>query len=219
MRGIVPDQAIMQIQRHLRAKCKTAQQGFFQMEMDEDSVTGALGERLRTTRSQGRKVLVNGKLWRWRVSFQKLRGEGPKAAERSVGAAGLFQIEVEDHASGQMWRKGMLFQGKMSKDSDRARLKRQMEAMESITPMQSLVVEYDRTGYRSIPSHQLLTLNKSLRTVDSSQLVPLGDLLADRFVECTMGVKGMYYDAQRRAIFNANVHQASDAPWERRRYL
>ncbi|MBR9802586.1 hypothetical protein GYB59_13285 [bacterium] len=200
MQDVIPNQIIAQIQRHLRSRCRIAQQGFSQMEMDEDSVTGALGERLRTTRSQGRTAIVDGATWRWKITSQKLRGRGPKAAETTVGADGLFQIEVEDVDGGQVWRKGMLFQAKMEKNSDKQLLVQEMKNMEEITPNESLVVEYGENGYRAVRSSELLRSDKSLRTVDEDSIHNLGDMLADQFVVCTLGVRGMYYDSQRQII-------------------
>lgn len=200
MREVVPEQVVKQIQRHLRSRCRIAQQGFSQMAMDEDSVTGALGERLRTTRSQGRTSHIDGVTWRWKITSHKLRGRGPNAAEASVGADGLFQIELEDMTTQEIWRKGLLFQAKMEKDRNKKLLVEEMKNMEKITPNESLVVEYGDNEYRAIRSSDLLRSGKSLRTVDEGVSQSLGDILADEFVECTLGVRGMYYDSQRQII-------------------
>lgn len=200
MRDVVPIQVVKQIQNYLRSRCRTAQRGFSQMEMDEDSVTGALGERLRTTRSQGRVSSIDGETWRWKITSKKLRGRGPNAAEASVGADGLFQIEVQDVESGDVWRKGVLFQAKMEKNQDKRMLEEEMRNMERLTPSESLVIEYSENGYRAIKSKYLLESDKSLRTADKEFSFSLGDMLADQFVVCTLGVRGMYYDSQRQMI-------------------
>ncbi len=176
MQGLVPPELILQIQEYVRRKCRIAQRAFPSFETDEDSVTAALGERLRTVKSQGRTLELNGQVWRWKISFQRLRGRGPHAAETSVGADGLFQIEVEDRQTGSLWRKGLLFQGKMEKDNDRQRLLSQMRAMEELTPQQSMIVEYGESGYRAVPSATLLRNENSLKTIDRQAVRPLGDM-------------------------------------------
>ncbi len=200
MKEVVPDAVVRDIQQHLRTNCEVAEEGFGSAMMDEDSVTGALGERLRTTRSQTRTHYTGDSIWQWRVTSTKLRGRGPNPAENTVGADGFFQIEVEDFSNGALWRKGMLFQAKMEKNKDTKLLIQEMKHMEEITPNESLVVEYSRNGYRAIRSSELLRTGKSLRSVSDNAVRGLGDILADQFVVCTLGVRGMYYDSQRQII-------------------
>jgi hypothetical protein len=59
---------------------------------DEDTLTGHVGFALRTR--QPKRVVVNRdgrrETWTWAMGYHKVRGRGPNATERRVGADGIF---------------------------------------------------------------------------------------------------------------------------------
>lgn len=72
--------------------------------------------------------------------------------------------------------------------------------MESLAAGQSIVVEFDGHLYTAVFSsvvHRSMTAPKDSSAVSFE---PLGNLLANRFMEGALGVRGLYYDAQRKVI-------------------
>ena len=201
MRDLLPNQVMNQIQSHIKGNCKIAESGFSANQMEEDAVTGALGERLRTLPDPTRELVVDGRAWNWSVSYSKFRGRGRDAAENTIGADGIFQIQFTDTDLARIWSKGILFQAKMEKNRNRASLFEEMNKMEEITPNESIVVEYDDNGYKAIKSRELLAADKTPKKVLREKSVSLGDLLADQFLECLVGVRGLFYDKNLERIF------------------
>lgn len=202
MRDLLPDQVMNQIQSHLRESCKLAESGFTNNQKYEERVTGALCERLRTTPNTKNELKVDGQVWNWRISHGDIRGNGPDAAEKKIGADGIFQIEFRNNETGVIFNKGMLFQAKMENKTDRAKLFAEMENMERITPDESIVVVYSPNGYKAIRSNKVLsnTLIPTTRVL-REESERLEDLLADQFLECLVGVWGLFYDETLERIY------------------
>jgi hypothetical protein len=75
---------------------------------DEDSLTGALGNSISMPQAV---VFGDGqRRYSYQVSYRKIRGRGPRAPEKQLGADGIFQIEVTDDHGRQT--KGLPFQSK-----------------------------------------------------------------------------------------------------------
>ena len=75
---------------------------------DEDSLTGALGNSI----SMPHEMLFGDgqNQYSYQMSYRKIRGRGPRAPEKQLGADGIFRIEVTDERGRQT--KGLPFQAK-----------------------------------------------------------------------------------------------------------
>jgi len=196
MREILPTPVFGSIQQHLRSGARRGELGWEAGEDDEDVLTGDLGSCLR--RGWSRRVQVNGSAWRWRVTYKKFRGRGRGAAERMLGADGILQVEVEDLRTGMVDLKGILFQAKKNWRSTNSKLVRQIELMEHIAPGGTVVLNYTREVYYAIDGPIVIRAEGKPELV--AHPMRLGDYLADTFLPCSSGLRGLYYDSRRRIL-------------------
>jgi hypothetical protein len=136
------------------------------------------------------------------VSYKKIRGKGLDAPETNTGADGVFQIEVQllDGAL-LVVHKGILFQAKKYKGSSRSDLIDQVENMEQFAPGGSALFEFGPEGYRGAAGRVILTdSERNPRRIPHPD-EPLGSFLADQFLPCGAGLRGMYYDFADETLF------------------
>lgn len=195
MREFIPPKTFESIQGHLRDSAARAVDGWEAGDDEEDTLTGHLGATLQTTWST--PFSEAGSEWRWRVRYKKFRGRGPGAFEKSSGADGIFQVEVD--SGGVLTYKGLLFQAKKRDSYDHAKLSDQARKMRNLVPNGSAVIEYGPTAFHAVTSEEYL------RQVTPQSPAPLrytelGKFLADRFLECKTGRRSLYYDAGRGVL-------------------
>jgi hypothetical protein len=184
------------IQQHLRSGARRGERGWEAGEEDEDVLTGDLGSSLR--REWSHRVQVDGSSWRWRVTYRKFRGRGRGAAERMLGADGIFQVEIENLRAGVVDLKGILFQAKKNWQSHNSTLVRQIQRMERLSPGATVVFNYTPDAYYAIDGPVVLSAEGNPKLV--SHPMKLGDYLADSFLPCNTGLRGLYYDSRRRLL-------------------
>jgi len=200
MRDVVPAPVFDEIQDHLREKGNEAQGGWEAGSDEEDTLTGHVGAVLQTEWSP--PLRVDNAVCQWRIRYKKFRGRGPHAFEKESGADGIVQIEVATPA-GPLVHKGVLFQAKKGDARRDRKLSDQLGRMEVLAEGGSAVFVYRENGYRAIRGRDLLEHMPSgavaRRDDDGSQR--FGTYLADTFLPCDSGVRGMYFDAVRRILF------------------
>jgi hypothetical protein len=104
---------------------------------DEDSLTGALGNAISMPHAV---VFGDGhRQYSYQVSYRKIRGRGPGAPEKQLGADGIFQIEVTDERGRQT--KGLPFQSKKGWRSVDSNLLKQARRMLE-TAGDGIVIDY-----------------------------------------------------------------------------
>lgn len=199
MKDTMPPQVYDAIQRHLLLRGNQAHRAWESASEDEDSLTGDFG-RTMATPWVDRAVNVNGETWYWRVGYKKFRGRGPGAFESHSGADGIFQIEVSRADGGSVHHKGILFQAKTQKLGFGSQLISQVTTMEEIAPKGSAVFEFGPEGYRAIRGGEYLEELGNHRRLPRDVVQPIGGFLADEFLPCEAGVRGMYYDGMRRQL-------------------
>jgi hypothetical protein len=193
---VIPERVFRAIQKYLIERTAVAERGWPAGEDDEDTLTGDFGGVLRT--GKWKQVQQNRVRWEWRVNYKKI---GSKA-EKRLGADGVFQIEVQpSNGSSRVDYKGILFQAKKHEGSSRGSLISQVELMEGIAPGGSAVFEFGPEGYRGAVGRVVLE-----EKVRNPNRIPhpdesLGAFLADRFLPCGAGLRGMHYDFNRKIIF------------------
>lgn len=77
MHDVLPDNVYEQIEEHLILMGDEAEEGWDAGNDEEDTLTGHLGAKLQTRWSPTTRS--DGRLWKWKVSYKKFRGRGPKA--------------------------------------------------------------------------------------------------------------------------------------------
>lgn len=195
MQDVIPPGVFRDIQTHLREQTAHAEQGWEAGSDEEDTLTGDFCGSLRT--SGWVESRENGTRWQWRVTYKKLRGRGRDAPEKMTGADGVFQVEVRPSDTPLFIPKGILFQAKKYQGSSRSDLITQVEEMERIAPGGSAVFEFGPDGYFGVSGRDVIVSQQ----IDPKRIPhperPLGSYLADEFLPCEAGLRGMYYDAVR----------------------
>jgi len=160
---------------------------------DEDSLTGALGALISTSEPVGftvdseTTVVVE-------ISYRKLRGRGHDAPERRFGADGIFQVNVSADNVGEQFRKGLPFQAKKNWKGRDSRLAKQAEQMQR-TLHGGIVIDYSPSGFTACRADavvQSLGNRKAVEKAGSFQR--LGQMLANAFLDCEIGIEGLYYN-------------------------
>ncbi len=196
MRELLPEPVVTAIQRHYERAISAAQEGYNSSREDEDSVTGALGQAMR--RINGR-VTVDGVVYRWRTTYRKFRGRGYKAAEKLFGADGIFEIEVFDDDGNTLGRKALLFQAKNNWRGRDERLTRQASQLSGVRGA-AIVVNYGSEGYTAVSAEIVAEAEGNRSRLPPEAESPLSDVIARKFVLCSIGRRDLYYDAERKLL-------------------
>jgi hypothetical protein len=192
---ILPDYVVSELQGHLRERAERAQAGWESASEEEDALTGDFCGSLR---NDWVEVNGHGGRWFWRVRYKKFRGRGKAAPEKHLGADGIFEIEARP-VDGDIVTKGVLFQAKKERGGSRRDLRDQVRRMEAIAPGGSAVFEFGPNAYRAEASSEMFPAKQDSNRIPHPRNL-IGDYLADQFLPCRSGIRGMYYDAVRRNL-------------------
>jgi hypothetical protein len=136
------------------------------------------------------------------VTYTKFRGRGGGALEKTFGADGIVEVKIENLTTGKIHGKGVLFQAKKVTDKNRTRLTDQAKKMEKVAAHGSAIFEYGPEEYIGYDASELVNGHDRLTYGRSRNR--LGNYLADRFLPCDVGKKGMFYDAVGKTIVYTN---------------
>jgi hypothetical protein len=192
---------------HLRQSGRRAHRNWEVTRAHEDSLTGAAFSDFHTQRT--RRVDVEGQKWRWRVRARKFGSGGRGSEEKRTGADGIVEVEVRHFATGHIDRKALLVQAKKEWSGKDSNLFDQVRKMEGIAPGCSAAIDYTERGYQGIDGREVLSAEGDRRRLSDTGIVPLGDFLADRFLLCKVGCRGLYYDPRRHLLI---IPPQSDRP-------
>jgi hypothetical protein len=159
---------------------------------DEDSLTGALGALISTA---GPRYFLVGPATQIgvQIDFRKLRGRGPNAPEKRFGPDGIFQLQITENGM-PSFRKGLPFQAKKNWKGRNRQLADQARAMQR-NLRGGIVIDYTAHGYTACDIAAAIEFNGNRRAVaNGSHLHPLGQILGNDFLECRLGIQGLYYD-------------------------
>ncbi len=195
MRDVIPAPVFDQISEHFRTAAPGAARNAWRRgNQDEDTVTGDFLGRLSTDNWQSQSI--DAEEWAWRVDYSKLRGRGPGAPEKEIGADGLVTIEVRSLRDGTRHVKSLLFQAKKHRVYSDAETVGQVKRIEAVAPGSSAVFEYGEDSFTALPGP---VVGSSRREVDDSRQA-IGSFLGEAFLSCTHGVRGLYFDAVRQLL-------------------
>jgi hypothetical protein len=192
MIDLLPPQLLQSLRDRYLAGVADAEFFYSQNSADEDAVTGALGQALAM---RDPVIFSNGRQqYQLQVSYRKVRGRGPNAAEKRFGIDGVFQIRITDQYDEVVRQKALPFQAKMNwrgKNKDLAVQAGKMEVLQG-----GIVIDYTPTGYSACPSKAVFASHGSRPQVERFGVVrPLGQVLANDFLNCTVGKIGAFYES------------------------
>lgn len=192
MRDILPDEVIQIIRDRYLAGIADAEAGFEFSEGDEDSLTGALGQSISTFEPVA--FYINNRVFVWKIYYIKIRGRGPNAPEKNLGADGIFQIEVLDNKGQMLRRKGLPFQAKKRWNRSDKKLLNQTSRMLQATG-DGIVVDYASCGYTACRAKDVVRAEgRKMELRREKRILSLGQMLGNKFLECSIGVIGLYYE-------------------------
>ncbi|MCW5982360.1 MAG: hypothetical protein KIT09_30015 [Bryobacteraceae bacterium] len=196
MLDVLPKPLFNAVERGLRERANLGHSGWESASEDEDTLTGDFCGGLRTSWAE---IGTDNGLWRWRISYKKFRGRGPRAFEKEAGADGIVQVETHG-PSGEITIKGVLFQAKKAGGSSRSDLAEQVRKMEELAPNGSVVFEFGRDGYRAAAGSIILTeIENDPRRIPRPS-IQISEYLGGQFWPCKSGLRGMYFDAVRKIL-------------------
>jgi hypothetical protein len=168
----VPTPVKNSIRNHIQSSCSRGEEGWESAKQDEDTITGDFFGNLRNgwTKTADHS---------WRLVYNKFRGRGPNALEKEIGADGIITIHYTDSRKGVEYYKSLIFQ---AKKEGRSVDKEQLRKMRQFFPGGNMVIIYGPRGYSA---YEAAPAN-SLR---------LCDIITNNFLNCTIGIEGLYYDS------------------------
>lgn len=206
----IPEQVRLVVAQHLRESSVAAQRGWKNAPTGEDTLTGDLGRSLRTEWSE--QTEANGYFWRWRIQYRKFgAGNQHSSEEKLLGADGIVQVEVKrfkvgvqpvssqtvslENVEGEYeFQKGVLFQSKRHDSSDSKKLLDEVKLIEKLSEGNGIYVEYGPKEYRVSLAKEVIDVNGVVSKIPADKFFQLGQFFADKFMECVVGVEGMYVD-------------------------
>ena len=207
----IPDAILREIKQRIRDGSKNGETGWTNAPTSEDTLTGDWGGAMKTGWSE--RIEDSGYFWRWRIQYRKMgAGNQHASEEKSTGADGIFQIEVSRFTGGVLpatsttvslenveeeyfFAKGLLFQAKRSDSHDAKKLLEEVQKIEKLTPGNGAYFEYGPDNYHATLAKKIVESEGSTQGVE---LFRLGDFLADQFMECLVGVEGLYVDLKSK---------------------
>jgi hypothetical protein len=210
IQDVVPDGIRQQIARHLRSRSRVAEGGWSSAPTSEDALTGDFGGSVRTEWSE--LVEDSGYAWRWRITYRKLgAGNQHSSEEKPTGSDGVVQLEVKRFKIGVApvttgivslenveqeyeFKKGVLFQAKRYDATNHGKLLEEVDKIERLTPGDGAYFEYGPKQYRAAFAKDVLAAKGVVSQVTQDRFSRIGDFLGDQFMECLVGVEGLYVD-------------------------
>lgn len=167
----IPDYISRQLRQHILDQCPSAQAGWEFANQDEDTLTGDFFGRMRTGWHTNNE-------YEWRFHYNKVRGRGKGAMEKTIGADGIITLHYRNPKTGTDYYKSLVFQAK--KENNQIDFD-QWNKMKRFFPNGNMIVSYSANGYNSFVG---TTNNKT----------NLCQIIATNFLNYTIGIEGLYYD-------------------------
>ncbi|MDJ1466196.1 hypothetical protein [Xanthocytophaga flava] len=177
----IPIYIIDQLRSHIINQCPIAEAGWEFANQDEDTLTGDFFGRMRTNWEEYNN-------YTWRFYYNKIRGRGKGALEKTIGADGIITLHYIDQITKLEYYKSLVFQAKKENNSIDPS---QWQKMNKFFPNGNIIISYGADGYNSY----LESLNKKIK---------LCDIIADNFLNCYIGIEGLYYDHKENKFVRPN---------------
>ncbi|WP_299134541.1 hypothetical protein [uncultured Tenacibaculum sp.] len=181
----IPKNIQSELARYIQERCSSAESGWEFSNQDEDTITGDFLGNLRTPN------WINKNNFEYRFYYNKFRGRGKGALEKSVGADGIITFELIEN--GEHLYKSFVFQAK--KEGNKTG-KEQLEKMEYNFPGGNVIFRYGANGYY-IENYG----NDNMR---------ICEYLYNIFLNCKHGIFGVHYDSDNNEIIWKNKRPIKD---------
>jgi len=202
MRDILPDSVIAALRDRYVAGVANAEAQFEAGVADEDALTGALGQAIAMP--QPYVFRTDAGVYSVKISWKKIRGRGLNAPERLYGSDGIFQISVYDETGQTLRTKGLPFQSKTNWRGKSASVVNQSADIEHSLGS-GLVLNFTDHGYEACSTQAALAARGNRRQVERDrELRPLGEILGNDFLNCTIGSIGLFFDPESERFNNAS---------------
>jgi hypothetical protein len=204
VRNVLPPEIFDELARQYRDAAADAVNDFPRQKGDEDGLTGAFGSVIQRQVRGSRTV--GDVTYSWESNSDLIRGRGPDAPQKGSGADAFVEVVVKDDRGRVLSRKLLPVQAKNVWEGTDTRLKEQAETLEELFPGAGAVFDYRSDGYRATTCAAAAQADGNRRRLRPEDDVSLGDLLAERFLECTIGILGARYERDQETV----VQQLSD---------
>lgn len=167
----IPKFISSELRSHILQLCAKGEAGWEFANQEEDALTADFFGTLRTD-----WITTNN--YQWRFHYNKVRGRGPGAMEKTIGADGIITLHYKDQDTNKDYHKSLVFQAK--KESNRVD-NVQWDKMKSFFPRGNMIVSFGPSGYSAYQN-------------DLSAQRGLCEIIANDFLECKIGIEGLFYD-------------------------
>jgi hypothetical protein len=183
----IPSHVKEAIVKHVDKAISKAVAAYGSAAEEEDALTAQLGFALRTSRR-----VADG--WTWSIDYTKLRGRGPHAAEKAVGADGILEMQVRTVEGVQ--RKAALFQAKKAWKSNGKLLEQAM--LLSNWREAAFILNFTPTAIETFSIDDVVR-SRGLRS-RVTRTHSFSQFIADTFFPCTVGNPDLVYDRERKVL-------------------
>lgn len=197
MKDLLPQAVLDEIGRQYRSAVEMASHDFEDFAADEDSVTGALGQTMKNV-VKG-TITIGGREFGWSTTARKLRGRGANAPEKKIGADALVELEVWDTDGTMAGQKLVAIQTKTEWTGKDRLLPGQAKKLSKLSGG-GIVVDFREGDYRAVEANVVARAKGDRRNVPDEKVRPFGDVLAGDFLECLVGSRDTYFDAEREIL-------------------
>lgn len=200
MQDVLPAEVFSAIHDQYARAVQEAVDGYGDLQGDEDSLTGGLGQALRQVAGELR---TDGRTFVWRTTVKKLRGRGPNAPESVIGADAFIEIEVLGPQGEVIRRKSVAIQAKKGWRGQNRELAKQARRLGQISGG-GLVVDYSPDGYVAVDATTVASAEGNRAQIPAGSIRPLEETLAGDFLVCRIGTTEVYFDAHRQVLVRAD---------------
>jgi hypothetical protein len=176
----IPDYISSQLRTHILSQCPAAQEGWIFANQDEDTLTEDFFGRMRTNWQT-----VND--YEWRFHYNTVRVEGEAHWKKPLVRTEL-SLHYRNSVTGRNYYKSLVFQAK--KENNQIDLI-QWNKMKRFFPNGNMIVSYGPNGYNSYVDN---ITNKA----------SLCQTIATNFMNCIVGIEGLYYDHEDNKFIRPN---------------
>jgi hypothetical protein len=179
-----------------------AEAGYECTQEEEDAITGDLWSALRTSEVQLVNVSDgdnNPGMWKWEISYSKVRSKSCNATETIIGADGILELKVGNVEVPQV--KSALFQAKNDLGKDKKLVEQCIKL--STWREAAFIINYTANGYFALSVDDVIQSGGDSKKFKYA--VRLADWLKKYFLECKVGHTELYYDKALRRLYWASM--------------
>ena len=184
----IPYKLRKEIQDQIIINSLRGEKGWRFGQRDEDSL---LGDYLGNLRTDKRIFMDGNKSYEWESLYHKIQGKGKNAYEKLIGADAIITFEITNNTNYEKTVKSLIFQAK--KEGNTNGLQDQKAKMDIIAPRGNFILTCGGNGYTA-------------QTKIGGEKTKIGNFLANKFIECEIGIEGFEYNEKNHTIINKGFY-------------